>query len=109
MKRRIQADDSLEKPRKQQRLEANSGDYAVGLTQALDFTALDSLQEILDRFDELARLLMLSHVVQLHTPGFPSKDIEYEILELEFYLYKPGSHADPFTHRSAEQRRSGQW
>lgn len=109
MKRHIQVDDSPEKPRKQQRLEASNGDYAVGLTEALDFTALNSLQEISGRFDELARLLMLGHVIHLHTPGSPPKDIKYEILELEFYLHKPGCHADPFTHRAAEQRRSGQW
>lgn len=109
MKRQIQVEDSPEKPRKQIRLEANDGDYAVGLTQALDLTTLSSLQEISDRFDELARLLMFSHVIHLHTPGHPPKDVEYEILELEFYLYKPGCHADPFTHRAAEQRSSGQW
>jgi len=99
----------MEKPQKQQRLNASTGDGAVGLTEALDFTALNSLQEISVRFDELARSLMFSHVIHLHTPGFPPKDVEYEILELEFYLHKPDCHADPFTHRATEQRRSGQW
>ena len=109
MKRHIQAGGSPQKPRKQKRLEEKNGNYAVGLTQALDFTTLNSLQEISDRFDELARLLMFSHVIHLHTPGLPPKDVEYEILELEFYLYKPDCHADPFTHRAAEQRKSAQW
>lgn len=109
MKRRTRVDESPGGPRKQPRLQTDDGDFAVGLTRALDLTALDSPQAISDRFDELARLLMLSHVVHLHTPGSPPKDVEYEILELEFYLHKPGCHADPFTHRSAEQRKSGQW
>ena len=109
MKRHIQVDDPPEGPRKQRRLEVNNGDYAVGPTRALDFTALNSLQEISDRFDELAKLLMFGHVIHLHTPGSPPEDIEYEILELEFYLHKPGCHADPFTHRATEQRRSGRW
>lgn len=109
MKRSLQVGDSLEKPRKQQRLGMNTGDDAVGLTEALDFTALNSLQEISGRFDELAKLLMFGHLIHLRTPGSPSEDIEYEILELEFYLHKPGCHADPFTHRSTEQKRSGRW
>jgi len=109
MKRYIQLEDSPEKPRKQQRVEANTGEDAVGLAEALDFTALNSLQEISGRFEEVARSLMFDHVIHLHAPGSPSKDIEYEILELEFYLHKPCCHADPFTHRATEQMRSGQW
>ncbi|KAF9647829.1 hypothetical protein BDM02DRAFT_3097466 [Thelephora ganbajun] len=109
MKRQIQVEDSPEKPRKQQRLETSTREDAVGLTEALDFSALSSLQEISGRFDELARSLMFGHVIHLHMPGFPPKEIEYEILELEFYLHKRGCHADPFTHRAAEQKRSGQW
>lgn len=109
MKRYLQAGDSPDKPRKQQRLKASTGDDAVGLTEALDFTALNSLQEISGRFDELAKSLMFNHVIHLHTPGSPPKDIEYEMLELEFYLHKPGCHVDPFTHRAAEQRKGGQW
>jgi len=109
MKRCHQVENSPGKPRKQRRLEVNTGDDAVGLTEALDLTALNSLQEISGRFDELARSLMSGHVIHLHAPGSPPKDIEYEILELEFYLHKPGCHVDPFTHRAAEQTRSGQW
>jgi hypothetical protein len=111
MKRPIQVEDSPEKPRKQPRtVEASTQPPgAIGLTEALDFTALNSLEEISCRFDELARSLMFGHLIHLHTPGFPPKDIEYEILELEFYLYKPGLHADPFTHKADEQRKGGQW
>jgi len=109
MKRCNQAEDSPGKPRKQRRLEANTGDDALGLTEALDLTALNSLQEIYGRFNELATSLMSGHVIHLHAPGSPPKDIEYEILELEFYLHKPGCHVDPFTHRATEQTRSGQW
>jgi hypothetical protein len=110
MKRSLQLENSPGKPRKQQRLEANTGDDAVDdMTEALDFTALNSLQEISGRFDELARSLMFSHTIHLHKPGSPSKDVEYEILELEFYLHKPGCHVDPFTHKADEQRKGGQW
>ena len=110
MKRPIQVEDSPDKPRKQQRVEAGTQSSGIhGLTEALDFTALNSPQEISSRFDELARLLMFGHIIHLHTPDFPPKDIEYEILELEFYLHKPGCHTDPFTHRAAEQRQGGQW
>lgn len=108
MKRHIQTDESPEKPQKQRRVEANTRSDA-SLTDALDFTALNSPQEISGRFDELARLLIFGHVIHLRTPGIAHKDTEYEILELEFYLHKPGSHADPFTHRATEQKRSGQW
>lgn len=109
MKRHIQTDESMEKPRKQRRVEVNTRSDAIGLTEALDLTALNSLQEISGRFDELARLLMFGYVIHLRTPGVPPKDTEYEILELEFYLHKPGCHADPFTHRATEQKRTGQW
>ena len=108
MKRHIQVEDSSKQ--KRQRVEASTQSGVIAsLTEALDFTALNSLEEISSRFDELARMLMFSHVIHLHTPGRTSKDIEYEILELEFYLHKPGCHADPFTHRATEQRQSGQW
>jgi hypothetical protein len=106
MKRPLQVEVSPGKPRKQQRLEETTGDDATCLADALDLTALNSLQEILSRFDELARLLIFGHVIRLHTPA---SDVEYEILELEFYLHKPGCHADPFTHRANEQTRSGRW
>ena len=111
MKRQIQADSTPDTPRKQQRLAVNNlrQHDAIGLTEALDFSALNSLQDVSDRFDKLARLLMFDHVIHLHAPGSPPKDIEYEVLELEFYLHKPGWHVDPFTHRSTEQRRGGQW
>ena len=109
MKRRIQDDESLENSRKRQRVEENVLNDAVALTETLDFSTVNSLQEISSRFDELAKLLMFGHVIHLHTPGSPPKDIKYEILELEFYLHKPGCHEDPFTHRASEQRRGGQW
>ena len=35
--------------------------------------------------------------------------VDYEIIELEFYLQKSGLHEDPFTHGSDEQRQSGRW
>lgn len=34
---------------------------------------------------------------------------EYEILEIEFYLFKAGFHEDAFTHGNEEQRIPGQW
>ena len=36
-------------------------------------------------------------------------EIEYDILEIEFYLLKEGCHEDPYTHGAEEQRSSGRW
>lgn len=37
------------------------------------------------------------------------QEFAFEILELEFYLWKYEIHEDPFTHGSEEQKRSGKW
>ena len=73
------------------------------LSSLLDFTHLRTHEEISTRFDALAHALL--HHFRLRV----SADAEYEILELETYLFAPGVHEDPFTHGSDEQRRSGRW
>ena len=74
----------------------------------LDFTHANSTSEISARFDQLGTALLHDYqIVAIH--GTNNRQSLYEVLELEFYLIKPGSHEDPFTHGSEEQRRSGRW
>ncbi len=81
-------------------------DGNLALPSLLDFTNANTTSEISLRFDQLGTALLHDyHIVA--TSG--KKKSEYEILELEFYLIKPGPHEDPFTHGSEEQRRSGKW
>jgi hypothetical protein len=44
-------------------------------------------------------------VAAKHDEG--TNEIEFEILEIEFYLQIDGCHKDPFTHGSVEQEISG--
>ncbi|KAL1944364.1 hypothetical protein VTO73DRAFT_3549 [Trametes versicolor] len=76
------------------------------LPELLDFSALESQQDISARFELLASELLHNYRLEVTH----EKKIEHlEILELEFYLYKSGSHEDPFTHASAEQSQAGRW
>lgn len=76
------------------------------LSHLLDLTGLNTQPSITARFDEIAQSLILRHHLNL-TNGQTSED--YSILEVEFYLLKPGLHVDPFTHGAEEQRRAGRW
>ncbi|OCH89999.1 hypothetical protein OBBRIDRAFT_793711 [Obba rivulosa] len=96
----------LEKPAQKIRRMDKGNDDEASLSDLLDFSQLSSTTAIHDRFEEIASTLLLDFRIVIDTPG---KRHEYEILELEFYLRKPGCHEDPFTHASEEQRRSGQW
>ena len=76
------------------------------LLSLLDFSSLDTQEKIASRFSEVAQSIIHAHRLVI------SKDstvTEYEVLELECYLIKPGCHEDPFTHGSDEQKRSGCW
>lgn len=77
------------------------------LSRLLDLTSLTSSNAILDRFSAIAETLLTQFHLCVSTPS--GSTTVYEILELEFYLIKPGCHEDPFTHGSDEQRRSGHW
>lgn len=76
------------------------------LPELLDFSALESQQDISTRFELLASELLHNYRLEVTH----EENTEYlEILELEFYLYKSGLHEDPFTHVSAEQSQAGRW
>lgn len=81
------------------------------LSRLLDLTQLIDHGEIQQRFDEVAELLLQGFHLRItrSSQDATTSSVEYEILELEFYLWKTGYHEDPFTHRSDEQRRSGNW
>jgi len=85
---------------------SNADAPEAGLSSLLDFTALSSPEHISARFESIAHELLCTHILSIvHN----NVHIDYEILELEFYLQKAGCHEDPFTHGSVEQERSGQW
>jgi hypothetical protein len=104
-------DHDQERPEKCLKSDLVTGDDASNeqdskLASLLDFTSLTVLPDISARFDELADALLFDFQLSVTCD---SEQIELDILELEFYLKKPGCHVDPFTHGSEEQRRSGQW
>lgn len=81
-------------------------DGQLDLPSLLDFTHANTTSEISLRFDQLGAALLHDYRIVANSG---KKKSEYEILELEFYLIKPGCHEDPFTHGAEEQRRSGNW
>lgn len=86
---------------------ANATRYdSLSLCELLDFSEVTEQSELTNRFQLIASTLLLEHVLVLTSEN---GTFEYEILELEFYLYKSGCHEDPFTHASEEQRESGNW
>ncbi|KAG7091768.1 hypothetical protein E1B28_008170 [Marasmius oreades] len=90
--------------------EANESD----LLTLLDLTSASSETDIHERFEEIAEYLLSRRfqlVIRRHGLLEPDceEEICYELLEIEFYLWKSGCHEDPFTHGSEEQRISGQW
>ena len=92
-----------------QRLDGSSSSTKlspVALRELLDFSTVSEEAELNARFKLLASTLLREYrlVVQSRVEKF-----EYDILELEIYLYKSGCHEDPFTHRSEEQKESGKW
>lgn len=96
------------------------------LKSLLDLSQLTAADDIAARFDAIARFLLDRVVLRLRVPAADDDGnndtgdddehdehgetiTDYEILELEFYLFKSGAHEDPFTHGTEEQRQSGQW
>ena len=111
MKTQRENDDSaIEEPpsktRKVSNSTAESSSESIKLQQLLDLSTLAQVSGISSRFDAIADELLHRYHIQVSSGGIVTK---FEILELEFYLYKIGSHEDPFTHGSNEQRKSGQW
>ena len=77
------------------------------LREILDFSGVDSEQEISRRFERISTALL--HEFRLVVRREHATDVEFEILEAEFYLQIGGCHEDPFTHGNEEQRVSGRW
>ncbi|KAJ3714607.1 hypothetical protein DFJ43DRAFT_1160765 [Lentinula guzmanii] len=77
------------------------------LTNLFDFSNQETAASIQIRFDEIARHILhhLSLVIRSSSGILGT----FEVLELEFYLWKSVVHEDPFTHGSAEQAKSGNW
>ncbi|KAJ3801196.1 hypothetical protein GGU11DRAFT_675573 [Lentinula aff. detonsa] len=77
------------------------------LTSLFDFSNQETAASIQIRFDEIARHILhhLSLVIRSSSGILGT----FEVLELEFYLWKSVVHEDPFTHGSAEQAKSGNW
>ncbi|KAI0737800.1 hypothetical protein C8Q80DRAFT_305021 [Daedaleopsis nitida] len=81
-------------------------DSIPDLAALLDFCDVNGTDSITFRFIQIAYYLLHHHRIEIRT----ATDTErLEILEVEFYLYKAGSHEDPYTHGSVEQGCSGQW
>jgi len=76
------------------------------LFNMLDLTQLSSPEDIEARFTKIASALLHDYRLSVATEDGMT---EYDFMEIEFYLYQPGCHADPFTHRSHEQQHAGQW
>lgn len=100
-------DDVEDKKRKPNSANTSSSQTLRSLRQHLDFSALESASSIEKRANVVAEALL--HDFRLVVRRHDAVEVEHEILELEFYLWKDGCHEDPFTHGSEEQKISGQW
>jgi len=77
------------------------------LREILDFSGVDNEQEISRRFERISTALLQEFRLVVRREH--GTDVEFEILEAEFYLQIGGCHEDPFTHGNEEQRVSGRW
>jgi hypothetical protein len=86
---------------------ADSGHNRGPLPALLDFSSLTTQAQITARFGDIADALLRDyHVVVYANDAIVDR---YELLEVEFYLFMPGVHEDPFTHSSEEQKICGRW
>ncbi|KAF8806017.1 hypothetical protein BYT27DRAFT_7103161 [Phlegmacium glaucopus] len=93
-------------------LETGTSALPVSLQELLDFSRVKTEEDIECRFNHIAKILLHeSHLVVVvkNEDTNATKEIEFEILEAEFYLQSGGCHEDPFTHGSEEQKISGTW
>ncbi|KAG2012980.1 hypothetical protein CC2G_009926 [Coprinopsis cinerea AmutBmut pab1-1] len=77
------------------------------LQSLLDFTALESQDEISARFDAISSALLHDYVLVVTRADGTTTYLQ--VMEHEFYLQKATCHEDPFAHGSEEQRVLGQW
>jgi hypothetical protein len=87
--------------------ELDLGPKLSALREILDFSGVDNEQEISRRFERISTALLQEFRLVVRREHGP--DVEFEILEAEFYLQIGGCHEDPFTHGNEEQRVSGRW
>lgn len=84
----------------------------LALQELFDFSKTKTEEDIERRFNHIATTLLHEcHlvVIVVDAADAVTKEIEFEILEAEFYLRIVGCHEDPFTHGSEEQKISGKW
>ena len=82
----------------------------VVLQDLLDFSQginTNTEEDIERRFKHIAATLL--HGFHLVVVQNDMKEIEFEILEAEFYILIGGCYEDPFTHWSEKQKIGGQW
>ena len=87
---------------------ASNDTVAIPLETLLDFDDLVSDDDICARFEAVARALFDHYRIRIINPESENTTHHLELLEIEFYLIKPG-HADPYCHASAEQDVAGRW
>lgn len=80
----------------------------IPLETLLDFDNLVSEDDICARFEALARALFFHYRIRIINPESENTTHHLELLEIEFYLIKPG-HVDPYCHASGEQDVAGRW
>jgi hypothetical protein len=82
----------------------------VLLQDLLDFSQGAKTEEDIERrFKHIAVTLLHGFHLVVVQHDEVTKEIEFEILEAEFYLLIGGCYEDPFTHWSEKQKIGGQW
>src|ERR1700678_4491146 len=105
MKRKQEPATSPSHPKK---TKPSASDTVPSLQELLDFNQIgNSEQDINRRFNHIAKTLL--HEFHLVVVVKDTQEIQFEILEAEFYLQILGRHEDPFTHGSEEQKITGTW
>ena len=80
------------------------------LQDLLDFSqGVKTKEDIELRFKHIAVTLLHGSNVVVVQNDEDMKEIEFEILEAEFYILIGGCYEDPFTHWSEKQKIGGQW
>lgn len=110
--KRSRDSDSQEHNKKRQKIaddtHQDSGSPDIEPLQGLlNFDGLATHEEIFDRMRLIAKSLLSQHTLEIKSDN--GKVVNYEFIEVEFYLLKNPSHMDPFTHGEDEQRYSGRW
>ena len=82
----------------------------VVLQDLLDFSqGVKTEEDIERRFKHIAVTLLHGSNLVVVQNDEDMKEIEFEILEAEFYILIGGCYEDPFTHWSEKQKIGGQW